>query len=524
MNFDLKELVDANAASVRMDWGLLMEPKVNGTGEKASRRPSQATRLVQMILTGGVTLFHTPDETAFASLKVQDHTEHWPVNSKFFRKWMFRLFYEINGQAPSSQAISDAQQVLGGEALCNGEKEEVFIRLAQVDQAIYLDLGDEMWNVVEITANGWTVIQNPPVRFRRPMGMQALPLPQVGGTWTEFQTLFGVNGDAWILLVAALISWCRPRGPYVVLILTGEQGSGKSTKGRMLRTLVDPNKSNLRTEPRNNHDLMIAAKNGWLLAYDNLSKIPAWLSDGLCILSTGGGLSTRELYSDDNEIIFEAQRPILLTSIEDVVNRGDLLDRAVMVNLSQISDDARQPLELLESQFGEAQPRILGLLLNATSMALKNLDDVQLPSLPRMADFTKWVVAAEPALPWKPGAFLQAYTENRRQATTLALEASIVVPVLEQFVETQPEWEGTAQILLQDLNEMAPDDVKRQPAWPKKPNILTNQLKRITPNLRENGIQVTRLPRQGKSRPIRIEKICNVSSSPSFSSPEDITD
>ena len=60
---------------------------------------------------------------------------------------------------------------------------------------------------------------------------------------------------------------------------------------------------------------MIAATNGWCLAFDNVSVIQAWLSDALCRLATGGGFATRGLYTDDEETIIDAQRPVVLNGV-----------------------------------------------------------------------------------------------------------------------------------------------------------------------------------------------------------------
>ncbi len=101
----------------------------------------------------------------------------------------------------------------------------------------------------------------------------------------------------------------------------------------MLRALVDPNAAAIRSEPRDTRDLIIAATNGWVVALDNLSHVSPSLSDDLCRLATGGGFATRELYTDGEETIFDAQRPIILNGIEEVATRGDLLSRTIVVRL-----------------------------------------------------------------------------------------------------------------------------------------------------------------------------------------------
>ncbi len=126
-----------------------------------------------------------------------------------------------------------------------------------------------------------------------------------------------------------------------MLVLHGEQGSAKSTLVRILRALIDPNTAALRAAPRDERDLVIAARNSWCLALDNLSHLPDWLSDALCRLATGSGFATRELYTDAEETIFAAQRPIVLNGIEELATRGDLLDRALLLYLPAIPEAQR---------------------------------------------------------------------------------------------------------------------------------------------------------------------------------------
>jgi hypothetical protein len=163
---------------------------------------------------------------------------------------------------------------------------------------------------VKITPRVWQVLDESPVRFRRSRGVLPLPVLEPGGSVDQLRGFLNVSDDTWRLVVARLVAALRPRGPYPVLALFAEQGSGKSTTGRLLRELVDPNAAPLRAEPHDGRDLMIAANNSWCLAYDNLSHVPPWLSDALCRLSTGGGFATRELYADQDEIIFDSQRHI----------------------------------------------------------------------------------------------------------------------------------------------------------------------------------------------------------------------
>jgi hypothetical protein len=469
-----------------------IEGQLRSQAQAAAERgehQSQATQLVE--LAAVAELWRTPgaDGEAWATIDVDGHREHWPLKVKRFRRWLAERYHAEHDTSPGSQALQDALTVLEGKALFHGTEYPVYTRLAGHENRIYLDVGDESWQAIEITAQGWRVVADLPVKFRRARGMLPLPIPVAGGTLADLRHLANISQDNdWILLVSWLIEALRPTGPYAVLVLHGEQGSAKSTTARLLRALVDPSTAPLRADPRNARDLMIAATNGWVIALDNLSHIQPWLSDAICCLATGGGFSARELYSDNEEVIFDAQRPVMLNGIEELATRGDLLDRSLIVYLPTIPAQKRKPEAEVWRDFEAKQPAILGALLDAVSSALANIQTVKLPQLPRMADFALWVSAAESALGWKEGDFLKAYTGNREQANELALDAAIIVaPLRDLLAAKNRNWQGTATELLHDLDEQAPERTRKTQGWPTNGRALSNALRRIAPNLRQAG-------------------------------------
>ena len=254
---------------------------------------------------------------------------------------------------------------------------------------------------------------------------------------------------------------------------------------------------------------MIAANNSLIVALDNLSHIRTWLSDALCRLSTGGGFSTRTLYENAEETIFDALRPVIINGIGELATRSDLLDRTISLTLPAIPDDRRRTEADLWREFEEARPRILGALLDAVSTALRRVDEVKLVRPPRMADFAQWVVAAEPACPWKPGLFLDAYTDNRACAHELALEASPVAETVRAFAAMDDEWTGTASELMKILRARAGHDLMKPPPkdWPQRPNGLSSTLRRLAPNLRAIGVRIDFHPRTRQGRLISIRRL-----------------
>ena len=315
---------------------------------------------------------------------------------------------------PDHQALQDALRTLDGMAFYAGEKHDVHLRLAEHKGCIYLDLTNDAWEAVEISKKGWRVVPAPPVKFRRAKGMLPLPHPVSGGNLAKLRTFINIESDNdSALFLGALVGDFQPRGPYPITAFYGEQGSAKSTNARVRRAIVDPNKAALRSQPREEQDLAIAANNAWHITLDNLSFLPAWLSDALCRLATGGGFATRELYTNTDEQLFDSMRPVMLNGIEELTVRGDMLDRCILLYLPTIPAKRRRAEKEFWNEFEKARPRLLGALLNAVSTALRNLPTIRLANLPRMADFATWVVAAEPALGIPPGSFLKAYNENR---------------------------------------------------------------------------------------------------------------
>ena len=469
--------------AVKADTGLARDP-----GACSGKPPKQADILIA--LAAEAKLFHAPDGTGYADLVIDGHRETRPIRSKGFRHWLAHRFWQETRGAPSSEALQSALNIIEAQAHFDAPERSVHVRIAGLDGKLYLDLGDARWRAVEVDATGWRVISDPPVRFRRTSGMRPLPVPETGGSIRDLYRFVNLADDgARVLVVEWLLAAYRDRGPYPVLVLSGEQGTAKSMLAKILRELVDPNTAPLRSLPRDDRDLFIAATNGHVIAIDNVSYLPDWLSDALCRIATGGGFSTRTLYSDQDETLFDAMRPIVLTGIEDVVIRGDLADRSISQALDPIPEEQRRAEKEMWAEFYQARPRILGVLLNAVSHGLRELPNTRLDRLPRMADFAEWATACEGAL-WPKGTFVTAYDGNRVEANETVIEADMVATVVRSLMSATATWIGTASELLPILTGRAGDAAAKAKTWPKSPRGLSGRLRRAAPNLRRIGIHV----------------------------------
>lgn len=453
-----------------------------------SEKQSQVDSLLE--LGAEAQLFHSPDGDVYATIVENGHSETWSVRSKSFRQWLMHRYFSETEGAPNSQALQEAIATFESRGSFAGPEIPVFVRVAESNGKIYIDLGNDEWNAVEIDEHGWRIVSDPPVKFQRARGMKQLPTPTSGGSIEALRPFVNVGNEAdWKLIVAWLVASLRPTGPFPALVFNGEQGSAKSTTAKVLRELTDPNTAGLRAEPKDVRDIMIAARNGWVISLDNMSHVPGWLSDAICRLATGGAFATRQLYENTEEVLIDAQRPVMLNGIEELTTRSDLLDRSVILTLPSIREDKRQSEKEFWANFRTAQPGILGGLLDAVACAMRCIPQTKLSALPRMADFALWVTAAEPALGWGNGSFMEAYTGNRASANDLALDASPLSSALRSLVSEHP-WEGTATDLLRSLALLVGDQVTKQKGWPTSARALSNALRRLRPNLRATGIEI----------------------------------
>jgi hypothetical protein len=468
------------------------------TGEIAEKQ-SEGARAAELLmaLTTGAQVFRAADGRFHARVPVNGRQAIFGLKSTAFRDWLIDGFMGAHQKLPPRRAIRRVIEGLEARARFETDGPTVYVRVGR-DQDVnlssyYLDLGDHAGTVIKTCASGWSITQEMGIHFARPQGQLALPMPERDGSIALLREFVNVTESDFRLLVGWMAFALRPVGPYPVLVLHGSQASAKSTLVAVVRQLIDPQTAPHLGESRSTLDLMVTAVNGWVLAFDNLSTLPNWLSDSLCRLASGSGFATRALYSNEERNIIYAQRPIILSGIDEFVRKGDLADRAVFLHLPAIIDSRRREEVEFWGMFRELRPRILGGLLDAVAVALRELPSVQLAKLPRMADFARFGEAVGRGLGWPPETFLAAYLDNRQQATLSTLEDSMLANMLLKMKERCSglvEWNMPASEMLAKLTLSLDRRIAKSPRWPKTPNMLSGELRRLAPTLAENGLYV----------------------------------
>ncbi|MDO8688577.1 MAG: hypothetical protein Q7R39_00945 [Dehalococcoidia bacterium] len=481
---------------------LALEPEQQG------RREGQADVLFRLVEKSGTTLFHDEHGDAYASVPSNGHVETLRVKGREFRKWVIRSYLEKEGgKVPYGEALSSALGAVESKTGATGERQTLSNRIAVHDGAIYYDLGDESWRAVRVTPAGWSIEASTPVPlFRRYAHQRPQVTPLAGGDPFVLARFVNLKDDmARLLLVVYAVSCLVPDIPHPILIVHGPGGSAKTTLSRLLRLLIDPSALPVISFPRDERELVQKLSHHWLAPFDNVSTLTDWVQDCLCRASTGEGFSKRELYSDDEDIIYSFRRCLLLNGINVAGTHSDLLRRSILLGLEEIVEENRRPEKEIMADFEAARSLILGGMFDTLSKAMTILPTVRLAVMPSMADFALWGAAISKALGKGEQAFLQAYAANLSQQNAEAIEGSLVAGVILGFMEDRESWEGTASQLYSVLKTKAEElniSVNDR-QWPRNPNWLVRSINRVVTNLRVEGL-LLEWERSSKKRLIRL--------------------
>ena len=483
------------------------------------------------------------DDAAYADIEIDGHRETHRVESKPFRDWLRSRYFEKSRKSARGESVAQAVETIAARAKFTQPvtRRKVFLRSANVGDRVYLDLCNDAWSVVEVDADGWRIVAKPEVRFRRTKGMLPIAAPTRGGSVMALRPLLNVRTeDDFVLSVGWLLQALRGKPPFVHDVLQGEQGAGKSTYALTLRSIVDPSAAPLRSPPRTEDDLFVAGVQSYVLAFDNLSGVPPWLSDALCRMGDGGGFGKRKHYTNDEEAMLRGGRPMIFNGIDEAITRGDLADRVIFNNLEPIPEEKRLTDEALADALDAVRPSVLGALLDAVSRGLRNLATTKVDRLPRMASFALWGCACEPALcgmelsesvRWEPGRFIAAYRRNRIGAVESVLSADAVACELRAWLtRLGGSWEGTPSELFLALNDYAATQLgnpSKSKTWPASAASLTNAVRRVAPALRRVGVNFEEKKKSGKRRvffsPVAPSGVGKTSSESSESSKKETT-
>jgi len=494
-----EELAQAKAAAEK---SIATEPG------PTSKKRSAATEAAELAIAACFEIWHD-GERAGATICRDGNHAHLFVRSAAFRRWVNALHWQARKKSLATQALAEAIATVEAAALFDGTERPTYLRTAPDGAGgVHVSLGPYR-PYIHCRRDGVTAMTadsaNPVVVTK---GAGALPMPDLTCTADPTELIkpyVNVADDDRRLLMAQMLFYLTPWGPYPAIQLTGVKGSSKTTVARVIKRIIDPTTPMERAQPKEPRDIAVAAVNSWLLNFDNLSYLPDWLSDLLCSVATGGGFATRSLYTDDEEQLFTFRRPFILTGINTLGRQSDLADRIITYECPYIPETARRTEREFWAAFESDLPRILGAVTAALSRTLSSwTQDIEIEGgLPRMADFATFGIAAERALGWPDGAFLDSYLENIERQNEVTIENDAIAAVIMRIPNFN--FEGTASELLDKLNNTATEAERKAKRWPKSAAALGAKLRRIEPNLHQVGYRIGEW-RSGHRRIISISQ------------------
>jgi hypothetical protein len=422
------------------------------TEENNTRKKPVAKLLIDLALELG-SLWHDSSGVGWVDFSVDGNLQTARLRSKRFRDFLAQALWEREERSINSEAWSEAVGTLEGLARFKGPEREVFLRVGKNENCIYLDLGTDDWQIVRVSPNGWQIIpySECPLRFYRTDCQSSLPTPTREGCLDDLWRLLNVRESDRPLVLGWILSTMTPDGSKPILVFSGEKGSGKSSAASLLKRLTDPTNVDMFGGVEDQRQFAVAAANRWVLCFDNLTHLSTEQQNLLCRASTGGGFTYRALYTDLDEVSVKYRRPQILTGVDLVPTRSDILERCLIVRLERIPEKNRLSERKLESLISSLLPGIYGSLLDLMATALRNLPTIELDELPRMGDFYELCIAA--GIP----DFVETYSSNIEIGNQAAVEANPIADGIVCLLDAHKgSWHGTATELIRGLQELDP--------------------------------------------------------------------
>jgi hypothetical protein len=469
------------------------------------KRPSAATVLVNMAM-DAYTLGVSETDEPFAINPDRPHIA-LPLRAgkAGLRADLANRYYDATDTAPGAQALVDALTVLEGKAV-RMDPQTLNLRVAEHDGAIYIDCGNADGAVIKISGGAWTIVNTAPVLFRRTRLTMAMEVPAVNQGADAIDRLWNyarVTEEDRPLIKAWLVSTLiQPGTPHPIPQLYGEQGTAKSFSTKALVSLIDPSPVPVRKAPSNADEWVAAAAASWVVAIDNMSSIPDWLSDSLCRAATGDGNVRRMLFTDGDVAVWSFLRCVVINGISFGGIRGDLAERLLSAELLTIDPTDRRNEADLAAELAADRPIILGGLLDLAAQVHAMLPSVTLTESPRMADFAK-VLHAIDVITGTDGLRRYASTAHRLAAETLADD-----PFTAAIIEYAYSCTGDgAKVIYDDIKDLVADEDQSEKSkwrapegWPKSARATSDLLTRCAPSFRLLGWRISNDRGRNKSK------------------------
>ncbi len=428
----------------------------------------------------------------------------WQLMSKKVVAHVLKLSQSATGKTYKTSNVHEMLATLESESLIEGNEHQLFNRVAYYKKSICYDLGNG--KITRIGPKDWKTVEAP-VLFRRYHHHKEQLAPATDGDPWQVFVFFNIAEAHQLLTLVLLISYLIPDIPHPIFHPHGAHGSGKSTLCMMIKDLIDPSNLTSVFASKNKSEHIRQISRHHILIFDNVSKIDSEMSDILCMACTGGGMSKRALYTNDDDIIYNFKNCIGLNGINLLITKPDLLDRTILLHLKRISKKKRKEETEIWRHFEKAKTEILGGMFSVLVKAMAIHPTVKLKRLPRMADFATWGYAIAEALEEGLGKqFLRDYESNVKLQHAEVLQNNSLCLAVKLLMESTDYWEDTVKSTYEELSRII-NPSKVDNTFPADAKNMRNHLERIQTTLLEAENIKYRYSEKAKSDGYHIEFI-----------------
>lgn len=431
-------------------------------------------------------------ETPFVAVKANGVRRTMPADSPEFRRWLLAEYVKRTGGTASREAINTLAFTCEARAQSSGKRHDLWVRAARVDDAFWIDLGDETWSAIKITKSGWSIELEPPILFRRHKHMKPLSVA-AHGTKEDFDALKKLlplkEENDLLLWSVTRITQHFPGHPQPIEMIYGAQGGAKSTLTIISRRIIDDSSIALLTMPHDRNELIQQLNHHYVPAYDNVHGLSQAQSDAICRAVTGDGNSKRSLYSNDDDFVYSHRRCPMFNGLNLAGTAPDLLDRAITYRCERIPKTQRKRQELIETKFNELLPKVRAFIYETAVKALQLAPQVPETNLPRMADYARYGEAAAQALGYEPGEFLRAYEANQQNLSKTSVQENLLGDLILAYHDKAGDFDGTPTEFYKKLQEHAANEninLKTE-NWPKDVSAMSRDLTKLSTPFADMG-------------------------------------